>query len=168
MGDLNDIMHPSEKHGPSSVDFNRMNHFCAHVKSCGLIDLGFNGPAYTWSNKRFSSIPTYERLDRCLANADWCRIFPTASVLHLPMMYSDHTPILLLSVSNRHRPKNPLDLKIGGSWKMIFRMWLKLAGIAQLLTPFLIKLVFWLQILGNGADSNQKLEINSNQLKSKF
>jgi hypothetical protein len=50
---------------------------------------------------------------------------------------------------------------------MIFRMWLKLAGITQLLTPFLIRLVFWLQILGNGVDSNRKLEINSKLLKSR-
>jgi hypothetical protein len=107
MGDLNDIMHPSEKSGPSSVDFNRMNDFCAYVNNCGLIDLGFSGPAYTWSNKRFSSMPTYERLDRCLANAEWCRVFPTSLVLHLPMMYNDHAPILLLSVSNRQRPKKP-------------------------------------------------------------
>jgi hypothetical protein len=70
MGDLNDIMLPSEKFGPSSVDFNRMNEFCSYVKNCGLIDLVFSGPAYTWSNKRFSSMPTYERLDRFLANAE--------------------------------------------------------------------------------------------------
>jgi hypothetical protein len=107
MGDLKDIMHPSEKLGPSSVDVNRMNAFCSYVKHCGLIDLGFNGPTYTWSNKRFSSAPTYERLDRCLANAEWCRLFPTSSLLHLPMMYSDHAPILLLPTSNRERPKKP-------------------------------------------------------------
>jgi hypothetical protein len=52
-----------------------MNDFCAHVKNGGLVDLGLSGPPYTWSNKRFSSIPTYERLD-----AEWCRVFPTASV----------------------------------------------------------------------------------------
>jgi hypothetical protein len=107
MGDLNDIMHPSEKLGPSSVDFNRMNAFCSYVKQCGLFDLGFNGPAYTWSNKRLSSMPTYQRLDRCLANAEWCKMFPTSTVLHLPMMYNDHAPILLLSTSNRQRPKKP-------------------------------------------------------------
>jgi hypothetical protein len=106
-GDLNDIMHSYEKLGPSSVDVNRMNAFYSYVKHCGLIDLGFNGPAYTWSNKRFSSAPTYERLDRCLANAEWCRLFPTSSVLHLPMMYNDHAPILLLPTSNRLRPKKP-------------------------------------------------------------
>jgi hypothetical protein len=80
MGDLNDIIHPSEKFGPSSVDFNRMNDFCAYVKNCGLIDLGFNGPAYTWSNKRFSSMPTYERLDRC-------RLMQNGAEFFLPLQF---------------------------------------------------------------------------------
>jgi hypothetical protein len=167
MGDLKDIMHPSEKLGPSSVDVNRMNAFCSYVKHCGLIDLGFNGPTYTWSNKRFSSAPTYERLDRCLANAEWCRLFPTSSLLHLPMMYSDHAPILLLPTSNREQPKNPFDLKTGGYWKRTFRMLLKIAGTAPPLYLSLTKLVFWLQILRNGADSNPKLESSSTLSKSK-
>jgi hypothetical protein len=104
--DLNEIMHPTEKLGPTSVDFNRMNAFCSYVKQCGLFDLGFDGPAYTWSNKRFTFVPTYERLDRCLANAEWCRAFPTTIVLHLPMIYNDHAPILLIP-SQRKRPKKP-------------------------------------------------------------
>jgi exonuclease III len=168
MGDLNDIMHPSEKLGPSTVDIDRINAFCSYVKHCGLFDLGFNGPSYTWSNKRFSSAPTYERLDRCLANAEWCRLFPTSSVLHLPMMYSDHAPILLLPTSNRQRPKNPFDLKTGGFWKKTFRMLLKPAGTDPLLDLSLTKLVFWLHILNIGADSNPKLEISSTPSRNKF
>ena len=70
MGDLNELMHANEKLGPSCADVNRISAFCAYVKQCGFIDLGYNGPAYTWTNKRFSSVPTYERLDRCLGNAD--------------------------------------------------------------------------------------------------
>jgi hypothetical protein len=44
--------------------------FRSFVKQCGLFDLGFNGPAYTWTNKRFATNPIFERLDRCLVNAD--------------------------------------------------------------------------------------------------
>jgi hypothetical protein len=106
-GDLNEIMHPTEKLGPAPVNFNRINVFCSLIKKCGLFDLGYDGPSYTWSNKRFTSTPTYERLDRCLANAEWCRAFPTTTVLHLPMMYSDHAPILLLPTSQRQRPRKP-------------------------------------------------------------
>jgi hypothetical protein len=59
MGDLNEIMHANEKLGPSRVDFNCMNTFCVYVKNCGLFDLGYNR-MNTWSNKRFTSMPTYE------------------------------------------------------------------------------------------------------------
>jgi hypothetical protein len=55
MGDMNDIMHPNEKSGLGRPDLRRINAFCDHVKQCGFIDLGYSGPAYTWSNKIFSS-----------------------------------------------------------------------------------------------------------------
>lgn len=62
LGDLNEIMHDVDT---TSVNVNkyRMRAFNAYVKQCGLFDLGFSGPAYTWTNKRFSSTPVFERLD---------------------------------------------------------------------------------------------------------
>jgi len=72
-----------------------------------FIDLGYSGPAYTWTNKRFSSVPTYERLDRCLGNAEWCMAFPTTTIYHLPMLYSDHAPILAVLNSQRVRTNKP-------------------------------------------------------------
>ena len=107
MGDLNELMHANEKLGPSCANVNRTNAFCAYVKQCGFIDLGYNGPAYTWTNKRFSSVPTYERLDRCLGNADWCLAFPSTTIYHLPMMYNDHAPILAVLNSQRPRTNKP-------------------------------------------------------------
>jgi hypothetical protein len=59
MGDMNELMHAYDKIGPSAADFHRMNSFCTHVKRCGFVDLGYDGPAYTWTNKHFSSIPTF-------------------------------------------------------------------------------------------------------------
>jgi hypothetical protein len=41
MGDLNEIMPPSEKLGPGRPDLLRINAFCDHVKQCGFIDLGY-------------------------------------------------------------------------------------------------------------------------------
>jgi endonuclease/exonuclease/phosphatase family metal-dependent hydrolase len=111
MGDLNELMHVNEKLGPTRADVNRINEFCAFVKQCGFIDLGYSGPAYTWTNKRFSSVPTYERLDRCLGNADWCMAFPSTTIYHLPMMYSDHAPILAVLNSRRARTNKPFRFK---------------------------------------------------------
>jgi hypothetical protein len=47
VGVLNEIMHPSKKLGPATVNFNRMNAFCSLVKQCGLFDLGYDGRVYT-------------------------------------------------------------------------------------------------------------------------
>ena len=101
MGDMNNIMHVCEKTGPGPVNPRAISEFCCLVKDCGFFDLGFKGPAYTWTNKRFDSFPTYERLDRFLCNAEWCANFPRTNVFHLPMLKSDHSPILAILSSNR-------------------------------------------------------------------
>lgn len=107
MGDLNELMHVNEKLGPTCADVNCINELCAYIKQCGFIDLGYSGLAYTWTNKCFLSVPTYERLDRYLGNADWCLAFPTATIYHLPMMHSDHAPILAVLNSRSRKPSKP-------------------------------------------------------------
>jgi len=98
-------MHPNEKWGQGPPCLSRIRNFCTLIKQCGLIYLGYSGPAYTWTNKRFTTRPTFQRLDRCLGNLDWCQIFPQTVVYHLPMLYSDHTPILAILNPNRPKPK---------------------------------------------------------------
>ena len=96
MGDMNDLLCDMDKSTPV-VNRTRMNAFQSLVKNCGLFDLGYSGPAYTWTNKHFSSKPLFERLDRCLVNANWCDAFPVSNVYNLPLMHmiSDHAPILM-------------------------------------------------------------------------
>lgn len=60
-----------------------------------MIDLGFSGPRFTWSNLRPALGHVKERLDRALSNADWRLLFPEAIVQHLPRTYSDHCPLLV-------------------------------------------------------------------------
>jgi hypothetical protein len=113
LGDLNDIMCGMDT---TSINVNkyRIHAFNSYVKQCGLFDLGFSGPAYTWTNKRFSSTPIFERLDRCLANAEWCAIFPSTNVFNLPIILSDHAPILISTESKFHKPK--LQFKFENWW----------------------------------------------------
>jgi hypothetical protein len=101
------IMHVNEKLGPARADIRHINAFCAHVKECGFIDLGYSGPAYTWTNKRLSTNPTYERLDHCLGNAEWCVTFPSTTIYHLLMLCSDHAPILAVLHSTRCKANRP-------------------------------------------------------------
>ena len=105
MGDLNDLLNSDEKIGVAHPNYNRISSLRTIINNCGLFDLGYNGPAYTWTNRRFSSNPTFERLDRCLANVAWCRLFPNTNVYHLPLIYGDHAPILAIPTSNRPRKK---------------------------------------------------------------
>ncbi|XP_047049162.1 uncharacterized protein LOC124654187 [Lolium rigidum] len=96
IGDMNELLYDMDKNSPN-VNRARMNVFRSLVKQCGFFDLGFSGPAYTWTNKRFSSNPVFERLDRCLVNAEWCDAYPISNVYNMPIIHSlsDHAAILL-------------------------------------------------------------------------
>ncbi|XP_044394178.1 uncharacterized protein [Triticum aestivum] len=96
IGDMNELLYDMDTNSPN-INRSRMYGFRALVKQCGLFDLGFSGPAYTWTNKRFASKPTFERLDRCLVNAEWCAANPISNVYNMPIIHnlSDHAAILL-------------------------------------------------------------------------
>ena len=79
LGDMNELLYDTDKNSPK-INRSRMTAFRAFVKHCGLFDLGFSGPAYTWTNRRISSNPVYERLDRCLVNAELCDAYPVSNV----------------------------------------------------------------------------------------
>jgi len=50
---------------------------------------------YTWTNRRADGSFTRERLDRAMANSEWCILFPSFSVLTMAARTSDHSPILV-------------------------------------------------------------------------
>lgn len=53
-GDFNNIiMHPHEKLGGNRPNWNRMQNFRDCISNCGLEDLGYCGPLFTWSNRQF-------------------------------------------------------------------------------------------------------------------
>ncbi|KAF4371083.1 hypothetical protein G4B88_003012 [Cannabis sativa] len=101
IGDMNGTLTDSEcfdyaKQGNSSkysFDFRRM------VQRVGLIDLGFQGPCFTWAKDRNNpnngGSSKRARLDRGLVNSDWRILFPNAIVKHLSSNGSDHRPLLL-------------------------------------------------------------------------
>jgi hypothetical protein len=72
MGDMNELLYDMDKNSPY-VNSTRMHAFRSLVKNCGFFDLGFSNHAYTWTNKRYSSTPIYERLDHGLVNPELAR-----------------------------------------------------------------------------------------------
>lgn len=69
-GDLNEIIHESEKWG--GRDFWRRKLFLKKaMDSMGGIDLGYFRQKYTWSNKQEGLALIKGRLDRAIASHDW-------------------------------------------------------------------------------------------------
>ncbi|KAK4713764.1 hypothetical protein R3W88_019671 [Solanum pinnatisectum] len=54
------------------------NLFRKCLDQCRLLDLGFKGGKFTWTNKRYKNRQSLilERLDRCLANNSWTLRYP--------------------------------------------------------------------------------------------
>lgn len=95
MGDFNQIAEDHEKKGGGPLRHNMMRQLQDIVDVCALVDLGFDGPCFTWSNMRIGVHNIQGRLDRGYGNHLWLEQFVEASISHLPRPRSDHHPILL-------------------------------------------------------------------------
>ena len=113
IGDFNETIYGYEASnrrgsGPSHhflVDF---------MDTLGCVDLGFKGKLYTWTNSREGFAGVQKRLDRAICSTSWCEKFPQAVVVHLPVVNSDHSSILLNSTSNEDNSKRPF--KFEAAW----------------------------------------------------
>ena len=93
--DFNEPLEDSDKLGGRAVGINRSLEFKECLDRCNMIDLGFSGTRYTWTNKRELMALIQERIDRFFVNPDWCSIFLEVRVSHLTRCHSDHCPVLL-------------------------------------------------------------------------
>lgn len=71
MGDFNEVMWSFGKWGGNSKLWQNKKRFQDFIQYCGLVDLGFFCPSFTWSNSRKGDDNIKERLDRILANSYW-------------------------------------------------------------------------------------------------
>lgn len=99
LGDFNQPISPQDKFGGSPFNWNCAQKLLDTVHDCNLIDLGFQGPQYTWTNCRHGVANIKERIDRGWCNLEWFRKFSGAWLQHLPRAHSDHHPILLGGLS---------------------------------------------------------------------
>jgi exonuclease III len=95
IGDFNEIVELSEKQGGGNRPRSQMEAFQRVITECGLSDLGCKGLKYTWSNCQEEGSFVRERLDRGMANAEWCSLFPGAEISAEAGECSDHCPLIL-------------------------------------------------------------------------
>lgn len=93
--DFNEITHQREKYGASYRPFKQMATFRSALNDSDLIDLGFIGDIFTWSNNREGREFTKERLDRACGNTTWIDSFNSYSVALLNCTHSDHGPLFV-------------------------------------------------------------------------
>lgn len=70
IGDFNKIVSESEKEGGSIRPRRHMKRFSDTINWCGLRDLGFVGPKFTWLYQRADGSQIRERLDRAMVSLD--------------------------------------------------------------------------------------------------
>jgi hypothetical protein len=95
IGDFNSILVQAEKQGGRPVSGSSHCPFKRFIDHFGMIDLGFAGNPFTWSNNRLGLENIKERLDKGLASPSWIHLHPEFSLIHLPAHNLDHNPISL-------------------------------------------------------------------------
>ena len=119
IGDFNSILAQSEKQGGRPVTSSSQCHLRSFINHFGMIDLGFAGNPFTWSNNRKGLENIKERLDRGLASPSWVHLHPEFFFIYLPTQNSDHNPISLNTNSSpdllglrNFGPKTPLVVRL--------------------------------------------------------
>lgn len=92
--DFNQIEFSCQKHGGNSV-IPGAHIFSQWKLEFGLHEIPFHGSAFTWCNNREGEGIIYERLDRAYCSDDWRTLFPDGLMWNLPIVISDHSPIIL-------------------------------------------------------------------------
>ncbi|XXG68937.1 hypothetical protein AAC387_Pa06g1919 [Persea americana] len=114
LGDFNAILAHDEKLSLRQATPSSLKDFQVAVMQAGLSDLFYSGSKFTWSNNRQGLSYLAARLDIALVNSLWLACYPDPSILHLPRLSLDHSPILL-NHSNPHPAPNA-PFKFENKW----------------------------------------------------
>ncbi|CAL1388193.1 unnamed protein product [Linum trigynum] len=107
VGDLNVALHPFEKQGRCPLRNENVDPFKYFISQNGLIDLGFTGQVFTWTNNQLGNDLVRERLDRGLCSVAWRLCFGEAMVHHEEFVSSDHCPIRIDLHPKKQNGKTP-------------------------------------------------------------
>lgn len=106
-GDFNEILSGVEHSSfDSDHDHSGMRDFQDTVQYCSLIDMSYQGPRFTWSNKRDNG-RICKKLDRTLVNEVWVREFPQSYCVFEAGGCSDHQRCRVVIKSEIMKPRKP-------------------------------------------------------------
>lgn len=104
LGDFNEILVNEEKRGGVDRSQHCMNRFREALEGCNMSDLGYEGDMYTCRNNcTVAEDYICGRLDRAVANMEWCAKFPEFRVRNEFPRHSDHHPMVVDTVDMGER-----------------------------------------------------------------
>ncbi|KAK9985961.1 hypothetical protein SO802_030912 [Lithocarpus litseifolius] len=95
IGDFNQILNKEEKFSFKHGSIPGVEEFQPVLRDLQLCDLIGSGQRFTWMNKREEGDFFMERLDRACGSVEWVNQYPFFSLKNLPILQSNHGPILL-------------------------------------------------------------------------
>ena len=116
VGDFNEIKFQSEKEGGAPRPNWQMARFNDSINFCGLKEVSFVGPSFTWLYQRRDGSQIRERLDRALASSDWHSLFPSAKLFHKSSSASDHNPLVLHFFPRQRRQRHKKLFRFESMW----------------------------------------------------
>ncbi|KAL0336655.1 UNVERIFIED_CONTAM: hypothetical protein Sradi_4877400 [Sesamum radiatum] len=108
-GILNVILHPNENKGGDMRRMGPIDDFNDMMIDTGLMDAGFEGDLFTWTNKR-----VWKRLDRVLYSKEWTHTYNSTRVQHLSRRLSDHYPLFITAAKTENR--KPSSFRFQNMW----------------------------------------------------
>lgn len=107
IGDFNQVLNDEDKFSFHKGIVAGADSFKQLIFYLNLCEVIASGQKFTWMNKRDGEDFVMERLDRAFASVDWVNAYPGYSLRNLPIVRSDHGPILLdfeITQAFRQRP----------------------------------------------------------------
>ena len=93
-----------------------MEAFRQILEVCGLTDLGYIGPKFTWTNCQDRNSFIKERLDRGVCNMAWRNLFPESQISVGAAISSDHTPLSLYLEGSRVKARQTTRFHYDACW----------------------------------------------------
>ena len=117
IGDFNQVENKDKKLGGSLL-IQGASSFIDWKFHNNLLDIPYQGVNFTWSNNRSNAEAIYERIDKAFCNVEWKDKFTEAEIWNLPILLSEHSPIILqIHGAQDKRKKRPYILD---AWSLNF------------------------------------------------
>ncbi|XP_074306001.1 uncharacterized protein LOC141641229 [Silene latifolia] len=125
-GDFNCVLSATERVGGNIANA-EIEPFRSCIEDCEVVNIQATGSLFTWNNKQRPVDRIYSRIDRFMVNKAWSDHFPELYANFLPEGMMDHTPCLICSSSQVHKPKSFKYYNVWGASKdfvpLIKRCW---------------------------------------------